>query len=87
MNLRIKKGGELLFMEGASNNWEDPNELIINFMDKNTYVDHYLLKEDLHINLSNGEIILRFVHKPSEVVFVSYCKDQLILNVKFNETN
>lgn len=83
MKAKIKKGDEILFSEGASNNWEKIEDcMIINFMNKYTYKSFKQTKSHLLIDTSEGEVDIVFTGEVPILEFEGFYKDQLVLNIK-----
>lgn len=81
MNAKIKLGSELLFTQGASNDWRKlTDKIIINFASKYTYLSYVVFENRLTIKTTEGEVLIVF---SSHVLleFDSYTKDQLILKI------
>lgn len=82
MKAKIKSGKELLFCEGASNNWNDLNEkMIINFMDKYIYKSFTQQKNHLYIYTTNKTIDIVFSSEVPILEFDHFEKDQLVLKI------
>jgi hypothetical protein len=83
MKAKIKEGEELLFSQGASNNWKDlKDEIIINFNDKGTFISYRQKKNRLIISTLVGTVVIVFTGAIPVIDSGSYNKDQLILNFK-----
>lgn len=88
MKAKVKKREDLLLMKGASNNWSKlKDEIIINFLDKNTYIDFKAFPKEniLKIYTTRGNVEIVFTSEfPKTVEEESYTKDQLILRITSN---
>ena len=83
MKAKIKTGENLLFSEGASNNWNDlKDEIIINFMNRYTFDSFRQTKNYLEIFTTEGNIKIVFSGEVPILEFGHYEKDQLILKIK-----
>lgn len=79
-NAKIKKGKDLLFVDGMSlRKMEDT--MIINFMDKYTFKSFTQKKNHLIINTTQGEVDLVFTGYTPTLEFECFEKDQLILKL------
>lgn len=88
MKAKIRKGHEILHTEGYSNKWDNDHfthwtgpRMIINFMNKYSYVSFKQKKNHLLIDTTEGEIDIVFTGETPKLEFDSYCKDQLILKL------
>ena len=82
MKAKLKYGGEELFSEGQSNNWDNIEDtMIINFSKKGTYQTFVQIKNRLVIKTTRGYISIVFTGETPVLKFESYCKDQLVLKV------
>lgn len=82
MKAKIKSGHDLLFTQGASNDWSDlRNTMIVNFMDKYTYIDFKQKKNHLLIETEQGIVDIVFTGEIPKLEFNNYCKDQVVLNI------
>lgn len=82
MKAKIKAGADILFSQGASNNWNEIKDcMIINFMDKYTYNSFKQIQNHLLIDTTEGEVDIVFTSQVPKLQFDSFCKDQLILTV------
>ena len=77
MKAKTKKGNTLLDF----NSWSFDKEMVINFINKGTYIDFHIKKNHLFIDTSSGVIEIVFTGEMQKLRFKSYCKDQLILVV------
>ena len=86
MKAKIKKGGQILFSEGYSNNWDKITDcMIINFMNKRTYITFKQVKNHLLIDTTEGEVDIVFAGEVPKLEFDDYCKEQLVLKVISND--
>ena len=82
MKAKIKSGGEHLFTMGESNKWNNINDImIINFIDKYTFVSFKQVKNHLIIELNDGNVDIVFTGETPMLKFSNYCKDQLVLDI------
>lgn len=82
MKAKIKSGNEILFSKGFSNKWDDlKDDMIINFMEKYTYISFKQVKNHLLINTTEGDIDIVFSGDVPKLEFSSFCKDQLVLKI------
>ena len=82
MKAKIKTGTDILFSQGCSNDWSDIKDImIINFMNKYSYISFKQIKNHLIINSTEGEIDIVFTGEVPTLEFQSFCKDQLILKI------
>jgi hypothetical protein len=83
MKAKIKSGGEMLFSQGFSNNWNDLEDtMIINFADKYTYKSFKQKGRQLLIETMDEEVVIIFPGDIPVLEFESFCKDQLVLKIK-----
>lgn len=81
MKAKIKSGSKILF-SCCSNMWDDiTDNMIINFMDKYTYISFKQYKNHLFIDTTDGQVDIVFLSDVPKLEFCNYCKDQLVLNV------
>ena len=75
----LKKGKELLFSEGFSNDWSNLNdEIIINFLNKWTYQSFKFSKGNkLTIQTTEGIVVIQFSSNLENIKFEYNEKDQL----------
>ena len=79
---KVKSGQHLLFTQGFSNKWSDiKDKMIVNLIDKYTYLSFSQKKNHLFIETTLGKIDIVFTGEPPKLEFESYCKDQLILKI------
>ena len=82
MKAKIKSGKELLFCEGASNNWNNlEDKMIINFRDRYTYKSFVQQKNHLYIYTTGKTIDIVFSSEVPILEFDHFCKDQLVLKI------
>jgi len=82
MKAKIKSGKELLFCEGASNNWNNlKDKMIINFVDKGIYVNFYQHKNHLILITNTKSIDIVFSSEVPMLEFDHFEKDQLVLKI------
>lgn len=82
MKAKTKSGITLLFTKGASNDWSDlKDEMIINFMNKNTYIGFHQTHNHLEIFTVDGNIDIVFTGEVPILEFDHYEKDQLVLKI------
>lgn len=82
MKAKIKKGNEILFLEGYSNKWDKiTDSMIVNFMNKYTYNSFKQVDNHLLINTTEGEVDIVFTGIAPKLEFGNFCKDQLVLKV------
>jgi hypothetical protein len=80
MKAIVKRGEELLFMEG--NHWENlKDEFIINFKNKWTFLSNTFKKNTLIIETTEGQVQITFSAPVLMVRVEQYDKDQLIYEI------
>lgn len=83
MKAKIKKGQDLLYTKGHSNNWNDlNNEMIINFINKYTYLTFKQINNHLIIETTEGNIDIVFTGEVPKLAFDHFEKDQLVLKIQ-----
>lgn len=83
MKAEIKKGHDILFSEGHSNDWNDLGDLmIVNFMNKLTFKGFEQKGDRLLIETTEGEIDIVFTGEIPTLEIEYYCKDQLVFRTK-----
>ena len=83
MKAKIKKGQDLLYIKGHSNNWNDlNNEMIINFINKYTYLTFKQINNHLIIETTEGNIDIVFTGEVPKLAFDHFEKDQLVLKIQ-----
>ena len=82
MKAKIKSGGQILFSLGCSNSWDRITDcMVINFLNKYTYISFKQTKNHLHINTTEGEVDIVFTRETPVLELESFEKDQLVLKV------
>ena len=82
MKAKIKQGHDLLFKQGASNDWSKlKDRMIINFIDKWTFLSFKQKRNHLLIHTTGGLVDIVFTGEPPRLTFEYYDKNQLILSI------
>ncbi len=82
MKAKIKSGEEILFSGGCSNEWNNlKDNMIINFINKYTYISFKQVKNHLLIDTTEGEVDIIFTSEIPKLEFGNFCKDQLVLKI------
>jgi len=82
MKAKIRSGDKILYSEGCSNKWDKIDDcMIINFMNKYTYISFKQVKNHLFIDTTEGEIDIVFTSEIPKLEFYRYNKEQLVLKV------
>lgn len=83
MKAKVRKGGEHLFLQGHSNNWKKVKDtLIVNFNNRNTYLNFRQENNHLLLETTEGEVDIVFTGEIPIVIFDHFCKDQLVLKIR-----
>ena len=86
MKAEIKKGHDILFSEGYSNDWNDLGDLmIVKFINKLTFKGFEQKGNLLLINTTEGEVNIIFTEEVPVLEIESYHKDQLVFRTKSEE--
>jgi len=83
INAKIRKGHEILFSKGHSNDWKNlQKDIIINFKDRYTYKSFKQVGNHLLIDTTEGKVDIVFTGEVPKLEFDIFEKDQLILKIK-----
>jgi hypothetical protein len=82
MKAKVKSGDHLLFTKGYSNKWDNlKDKMIINFLNKNTYINFKQKDNHLFIETTEGMVDIVFTGEIPELTFDHFEKEQLVLNI------
>ena len=82
MKAKVKLGDHILFTKGCSNKWDNlKDKMIINFSNKNTYINFKQKDNRLLIETTKGLVDIVFTGEVPKLVFDHFEKDQLVFTI------